>query len=87
MTIRVNVVCFDLPAAQAAKVAEQAGGELVDGQAGPVVIRVAVPGARKAQPAARKATRAVQEALEDLLGPGPHSALPIVEDGEGGRDA
>lgn len=81
MTIRVNVVCFDLPADKADAVAKKVGGELYEiGEAGPAVIRVTVAGARKTQPAARKATTAVRDALEDVLGPGRHSALPIVHE-------
>lgn len=82
MTILVDVVCFDLPAPQAAGVAKKAGGEVVDGQAGPVVIRLAVR-ARKPAVAARKATEAVRAALDDAVGPGPHGALPIIPDDQG----
>lgn len=80
-TIGVDVVCFDLPAPQAGQVAKAVGGELPDDGSGPVVIRLEVP-ARKPHVAARKAVEAVTAALDDVVGPGPHGALPIIrEDG------
>jgi len=84
MTIRVDVVCFDLPAPRTAAVAKTAGGQVLGGQAGPVVIRLGVR-ARKPAVAARKATEQVRAALDDTLGPSepPHAVLPIIPDTEG----